>query len=738
MTLCKLNWLVVLAAAGLLGFAAQAQVRPYIGFVYPAGGQQGTTFQIRLGGQGLEDVNRVLVTGTGVTARLREYDRPLNPQEVTLLNEQLKELKRGKPEGASMMMNSGAPMMAAESAMMTSGTTTQKTATARAGSDEPTLKLAARIEKRVAEFVSRPASVSLASIAYVEVTIAPDAQPGERELRLGTLRGISNPLVFHVGQLPEVCRKPMTTATLQVLGKEELALRKRPATEVEERITLPCTVNGQIASGELNRYRFTARKGQRLVITTQARSLIPYIADAVPGWFQPVLTLYDANGKEAAYDDDYRFKPDPTILYQVPSDGEYALAINDAIYRGREDFVYRITLGEVPFVTSLFPLGGRAGAPPAIKMKGWNLGKSELAAPEKDAEPGIHRLTTSGQSFVSNPLPFALDTLPEAFDKEPNDTLAQAQKVKLPTIINGRMDRPGDWDVFQFAGKANKTVVAEVYARRLDSPLDSVLKLTDAKGKLLAFNDDCEDLAAGVNTHHADSYLMARLPADGTYFVHLGDTARNAGEEYAYRLRISAPQPDFALRVVPSSISVRSKSTAPLSVYVIRKDGFSGPIKLVLKNPPTGFSAFPISLSGTQAMVRLTLKTTLVATEEPINLSVVGSAKIEGQDVTREAVPVEDRMQAFLWRHLVPASELKVLVFDPNYQPTPKRVAPVRAPTEVETKPAVASTDSATNKPKFTKQQVAGLLRQLKRLYEDDLLTDAFYDQKLAECEAAR
>ena len=47
--------------------------------------------------------------------------------------------------------------------------------------------------------------------------------------------------------------------------------------------------------------------------------------------------------------------------FMAPSDGEYALVIYDAIYRGREDFVYRITLGEAPFVTSLFPLGGRAG-----------------------------------------------------------------------------------------------------------------------------------------------------------------------------------------------------------------------------------------------------------------------------------------------------------------------------------------------------------------------------------------
>jgi len=85
-----------------------------------------------------------------------------------------------------------------------------------------------------------------------------------------------------------------------------------------------------------------------------------------------------------------------------------------------------------------------------------------------------------------------------------------------------------------------------------------------------------------------------------------------------------------------------------------------------------------------------------------------------------------------------PAAELKVLVFDPNYQPSPKRVARVRPPTEVEPKPAVASTNSAANKPKFTKQQVTGRLRQLKLLFEEGLLTDDFYDGKVAECEAAR
>ena len=173
-----------------------------------------------------------------------------------------------------------------------------------------------------------------------------------------------------------------------MLGKEYLAQRKRPPEEEELRVTVPCTMNGQIAAGEVNRYRFQASKGQRLVISAKARELVPYVADGVPGWFQAVLRLRDANGKELAYNDDFRFNPDPLIYFEVPEDGEYVLTINEALFRGRESFVYRITIGELPFVTSIFPLGGRVGEPVKIEMDGWNLEKTTLAPPPKDAKPG--------------------------------------------------------------------------------------------------------------------------------------------------------------------------------------------------------------------------------------------------------------------------------------------------------------------------------------------------------------
>ncbi len=697
--MCKLTWISGLATAALLVTSpcVYGQATPYIGFVYPAGGQQGTTVQIQLGGQRIDGLRQAVISGEGVSAEVTNYYRKLSPQELTLLREQLKELRRHAAQGKK----------------------------AKKKVDPVAEQFITRLENRIANWVNRPACEALSSVAVLEVTIAEDAKPGGREIRLVGARGMTNPMVFHVGQLPEYSRKPMKTSPFQVLGKEELAQRKRPPEDIEETIELPCVVNGQVASGELNRYRFQARQGQQLVFSAKARELVPYIADAVPGWFQPVMSVHDANGNELAFNDDYRFKPDPTLLFEVPEDGEYVLSITDAIYRGREDFVYRITIGELPFVTSIFPLGGQVGEPVTIETAGWNLDKAKLTPPRPDALAGIYELDVVQDDFLCNAVPFAIDSLPECLDVEPNDQLAKAQSVETPIMIHGRIDRPDDWDVFRIAGRGGETIVAEVHARRLDSPLDSMLKVTDANGKVLTFNDDHLDAAVGLNTHHADSYVTVTLPEDGDYFVHLGDTARGGGEAYAYRLRISPPRPDFALRVVPSSVNLRRNGATAVTVYAIRRDGFNDPIKLEFKDLPIGLTSVPVTLKSSQEMARMAIKSNRNAVNQPVQLTLVGQAKIAGQNVEHRALPAEDRMQAFLWRHLVPAENLLAIVLDPSFTPPPTRPRP----------PKLELKELPTEPPKFTQKQVAGRLRQLDLLFDEWLLTDDFYNLKVAECE---
>jgi len=224
-------------------------------------------------------------------------------------------------------------------------------------------------------------------------------------------------------------------------------------------------------------------------------------------------------------------------------------------------------------------------------------------------------------------------------------------------ILNGRIDRPGDWDVFRFDGRAGDEVAAEVLARRLGSPLDSILRITDAHGKQLAANDDYEDKGAGLVTHHADSFLCFKLPADGAYWVHLGDMQHNGGTACAYRLRISLARPDFDLRVAPCSLNAGPGTNAPIAVYALRKDGFSGEITLGLQDPPQGFALSGGWVPAGQDQVRLTLAIPPGAQDKPIRLRLEGRAEINGTEVRRSAVPAEDRTQAFVYHHLVPTGD---------------------------------------------------------------------------------
>lgn len=657
MTVCGLAISLICCSA-----ASAQETSPRLGYAFPAGGRQGTTFQITLGGRYLDDIKRVYFSGSGVEARVLNKIEPMKSDEAGALRKRLTELKRLPKDKRDAKVR---------------------------------LEIAG-VERKLARYqgetTRRRAQPAISEAVALEVTIAASAEQGRREMRVETPRGLANPIRFFVGRLPEF--RENQPGLVPEAQDYPSPLRFPPVVTTD--ITLPAVANGQIiprqpdyvhwqakrfTPGDADRYRFEARKGQRLVAAASARELVPYLADAVPGWFQATLTLYDAEGNELAYGDDYRFDPDPVLFFEVPEDGQYVIEIKDAIYRGRPDFIYRITIGEIPFITSIFPLGGPVGEQNAVELTGWNLPVDKMTMDTRDVVSGIQPLAVREGDTASNTVPFAVDTLPECLEKEPNDLPPAAQPVVLPVIVNGRIDHPGDWDVFRVEGRAGEQVVAEVTARRLASPLDSVLELTDAAGKRLAFNDDHEDRADALSTHHADSLIHVTLPAattgnTGTYFLRLGDARREGGSQYAYRLRISPPRPDFALRLVPSAINAESWRLKPITIFALRKDGFDGEIALCFKGAPAGVLMDGGLVPAGQDNVRVTLALARWLAAEPLNLCLEGRATIAGQQVVRRALPADDMMQAFAYKHLVPAEELTLVL--PGSGPPPKRPANAR------------------------------------------------------------
>lgn len=637
---------------------------PAVGYVYPAGARRGTTTELLVGGRALRGVHEVRVSGTGVEARVIGSYRSLrqmggDPRKVLafLVASRRATLRGEKPPPLPEPLQPGVDGKPKPEAQPPDHPLVDLL---------PTLTLA---EVRHWEtFLKRddrllPAR-HLEETVRVEIKVAPEAPPGPRELRLIGANGLSIPLRFHIGTLPEML---------------ELEPNETPQAAPLE---LPRTINGQIQSGDVDHFRFHARRGQQLVIDGAARSLIPYLADAVPGWFQMVLAVRDPQDREIACADHFHHHPDPLLAFKVPEDGIYTLEIRDSIYRGRDDFVYRIALGELPLVSSVFPLGGHQSTPLKVACRGWNLKTPALDLDTAPGGPARRPFTLPDtRSFH-----YAVDDLPEFHEGEPNDTHATAHALNIPLIANGRIASPGDVDIYRIEARTGKALAIEIIARRLGSPLDAVVHVADAEGRIVAWNDDQMaksghlHLDDGLLTHHADPRLTVDPLSDGPLWIRVADTRHAGGPDHGYRLQVTPLQPDFALRVSPSGLSTGAGRRTPLAVHVLRRHGFDGPIQLELADAPAGFrlsgGLIPHGADG----CRLTLDAPPHAATGLFQPRLLGKATIAGETVTREAVPSDDRMQAFLWRHLVEAEEWLVQVRGKTAPITRVGSGPVKIP----------------------------------------------------------
>ncbi len=673
--------LTVLACAG----AASGQMRePHVGYVYPAGGQQGTTVEVLIGGQFLRGASDVHVTGDGVRARvLQHYTalRRLEPEQRQALQVRLRELfaRRREEMPASdrsrLVLPPGLgggrrPFAASRPAITTAPAKLPEHPLLR-DLDGKSVRELRHVVHELFDLQRRQPNPQIDESVLVEVTFSAKAVPGDREIRLLTPAGLTNPMRFQVGLAPEVTElEPNDVAA-------DLAF---PSAEP---LALPVVFNGQIKPGDIDRLRFQAHEGQRLVIEASARHLVPFLADAVPGWFQAVLALYDGAGREVAFADDYRFSPDPVILFKVPETGVYTLEIRDALFRGREDFVYRVAVGEQPFVTQVFPLGCRVGLQRVAAVDGWNLLNARLLLDSGPGMEGVREKSVRRKEGISAPVAYAVGTLPESDEVEPNDSAGGAQAIAPGRILNGRISRPGDVDVFQFKSRGGEEIVAEVTARRLGSPLDSVLRLTNAEGQVLAWNDDDTKADPGLLTHAADSYLRVRLPAAGVYYVQVADAQQTGGEAWAYRLRIGPARPDVLLRVTPSSINIRGGSAAPFRVHAVRRDGCDAEIEVALKDASSGFVLSGGRIPAGRDSVRMTLSAPRLAPDEPVAMELQGTVRAGTQSLHRAVLPAEDMMQAFAYRHLAPSQALMVAVVGQGRRAAPAELdvdVPVRIP----------------------------------------------------------
>lgn len=631
---------VILALVQKSAMAQRPPKEPHLAYAFPAGCRQGTSCEVVLGGQNLKEVGEAYVAGRGVQVEVLGWYRPMTRGEYNQLRMKLSEAKE---------------KLIAEGKL---GVIEDNVAKA-AGVTKDQLREMEIFRERDRDPKRQPNS-QLEEELTVKLTVNADAKPGKRELRLISENAMSNPIWIQVGQFEET--------------RETEPNDIRPDRKAIK--TFPLVVNGQIMPGDVDCFTFTAKQGQKLVIAVGARDVIPYLADAVPGWFQAAMKLTDSEGKEVSYADSFHYRQDPVLYFEVPRDGDYTIKLHDTLFRGREDFVYRLKIGEIPFVTSIFPLGAQCESRANVELEGWNLTRKslEVKTMSRNRFRPVHWCTVPQGDGTDVTFPLQVDRLPEVFDKEPNNTIADSQQVRIRTNINGRIDQPGDQDVYFISGRGR--LVAEVHARRHGTPLDSMLVLTDANGKEIATNDDHEDKSHGLLTHHADSRLEAVIPSPGAY-LHISDAQRNGGRDFVYRLSLRAPEPDYELRVTPGNIIARPGAVIPITVHALRKDGFDSDIELALEDPPEGFRLSGGIVPGNADRVQLTLTASHNSTREPVNLNMISRARRKGRSwIQRTAIPAENMMQAFIWHHLIPVEDWTVVVSGRSSAPRPFEIVP--------------------------------------------------------------
>jgi len=449
----------------------------------------------------------------------------------------------------------------------------------------------------------------------VRFTVAPDAQPGVRDFRIGTPQGAST-----LGQLVIVADPVVREAGDN--NTREMANTFMP----------PATLCGAIEKAEdVDYFKFHAQAGQALNFHVRAQRLQDRIHD-LQEHVDPILALRDAHETMIASSDN-RFFADPFLHHQFVADGEYYLEIRDVRYEGNQYWEYAIEINSRPFVTNVHPMAAGLGQQTRFEYVGYRLPdvREAFVGIPADKATGLQWWQFPIGAETSNPAPVVVSELPVVNEAAtPNQSPETAQPVSLPLSIAGRIAAEGDIDCYSFAAMKGEKFSIEVIARRQGSALDSHLRILDAAGKQLALNDD---LRLGIRGF-SDSWLENwTAPADGIYVIEVRDLHLRGGDEFVYLVQATRSEPYFELYVDTDKTQLTPGTSGVIFVRAVRKNGFAGEIQLAISGLPAGVAASCgriLTGKGQDACIILTAAEDAATTMSNVEISGSGSHSVEG------------------------------------------------------------------------------------------------------------
>lgn len=321
-----------------------------------------------------------------------------------------------------------------------------------------------------------------------------------------------------------------------------------------------------ILQGQIN-----ARKPRYFGVELQAQQTLQVeaVARRLNSALDPVLRILQADGKELAFEDDTPgLAGDAWLQFTAPQSGTYTIEIRDVQYTGGSRHFFHLRIGGTKLPVSATQTAALAAA-------------------------GI--------------------TSSALLEVEPNENTSQATDAPPSTQrLSGTIQQPGDVDVFAIHSEAPAHVCITALTRRLGSPADLVLQLSDEAGKTLQSADEVGSF---------DAQLAVAVPAAGTYFLTVKELSSLGGPAFTYDLQL---QWGGRTEVATTVDIVAIPDTGAGSIAVsINRVGHSDPVEVWASNLPPGVNSTPVLVVPNQKTAFLTLTKTAQASptfQAPIQL----------------------------------------------------------------------------------------------------------------------
>jgi hypothetical protein len=451
-----------------------------------------------------------------------------------------------------------------------------------------------------------------------KISVASNVPAGTYDVYLVGKFGVSNPRLFAVSH-----------------GLTEVA-EKEPNDDFETAQVIPVNsaVNGSSDGNREDVYRFSLKKGQRVVIECQAQKL--------DSQMDATLTVTSSEGKQLASNGDYNGR-DPLVDLVAPADGDYFVSVYDLSFRGGHP--YRLIVSDLPNVENAFPRAVQVGQQSTVMFLGrnfgkhakpstWQLGDLPLDAATQFVTPPSDLLIHGGYRFIehptthsvlptaataslsgfqfapkfdnytANPVTFLAVDTPVTFEVEPNDDPKNPQKIQLPAVVSGRFDKERDADWYEFETPADGAYSFEVYSERIAGRADPYLVIVDDKDNRVNELDDFGPRINAFDGHLRDPSGVVNLSGKRKYRVLVQDRYSRGGVRFQYVLTVRKPIPDFYAAVIhqqnpgPGGTTIRRGGATYMDVVLHLKDGFNGPITLTAEGLPKGLHSLPTTITG--------------------------------------------------------------------------------------------------------------------------------------------